>query len=162
MKPLKILVACECSGRVRDAFRRRGHDAISCDLRPTEQPGPHYQGDVLDILGEAWDMMIAHPDCTYLTNSGVHWLHKDASRWPKLFQGAEFFRTLHRAKHIKKIVVENPIPHKYALQLIGERSRTEESMGESASHAARPESRARSQRYLCGNCRGLRRTVGSN
>jgi len=71
---MKILVACEFSGIVRDAFIARGHDALSCDLLPTERPGPHYQGDVKDIISEKWDMMIAFPPCTYLANVGKpHW-----------------------------------------------------------------------------------------
>jgi hypothetical protein len=113
------LIACEYSGAVRDAFIRAGHDAMSCDLQPTEAPGPHYHGDVRDVLSDRWDMLIAHPTCTYMTNSGVRWLHTDASRWPKLFDGAAFFRLFDRAHHIPMRAVENPIPHKYALQLIG-------------------------------------------
>ena len=72
---MKILVACEFSGVVRDAFTRRGHDAWSCDLLPTESPGQHIQGDALQHLDEGWDLMIAHPPCTYLTNAGVRHLH---------------------------------------------------------------------------------------
>lgn len=68
---MKVLVACEYSGRVRDAFIARGHDAISCDLLPTEAPGPHYQGDVMDIIGDGFDLMIAHPPCTHLAVSGA-------------------------------------------------------------------------------------------
>lgn len=116
---MKILVACEYSGRVREAFAALGHDVMSCDLLPTEQPGNHYQGDVRDVLHEPWDMLIAHPDCTYLTNSGVCHLHKDTSRWPKLFDGAAFFKMFLEAKHITLKAIENPIPHKYAVQLIG-------------------------------------------
>ena len=116
---MKILVACEYSGRVREAFAALGHDVMSCDLLPTEQPGNHYQGDVRDVLSEPWDMLIAHPDCTYLTNSGVCHLHKDTSRWPKLFDGAAFFKMFLEAKHIPVKAIENPIPHKYAVQLIG-------------------------------------------
>jgi hypothetical protein len=71
---MNVLVACEFSGIVRDAFRRRGHVAMSCDLLPTERPGPHRVGDVLDILDQGWDLMIAHPPCTYLTNAGVRHL----------------------------------------------------------------------------------------
>lgn len=67
---MRVLVACEYSGRVRDAFRSRGHDAMSCDLLPTDVAGPHYQGDVFDLLGEAWDLIIAHPPCTALTVAG--------------------------------------------------------------------------------------------
>lgn len=116
---MRVLIACESSGRVRDAFIRQGHDAMSCDLLETEQPGPHYKGDVRDVLYEQWDLMIAHPTCTYLTNSGVHWLDRDITRWKKMYEGAEFFRLFEHAKHIPKRGVENPIPHKYALALMG-------------------------------------------
>ena len=116
---MKVLIACEYSGTVRDAFIKRGHDAMSCDLLPTDKPGPHYQGDVFDIINDGWDLMIAHPPCTYLTNSGVTWLHKDISRWPKLFDGAEFFRRLLESP-IKRIAIENPIMHKYAKSIIRE------------------------------------------
>jgi hypothetical protein len=112
---MKILVACEYSGRVRDAFIAQGHQAISCDLLPTEIEGPHIQGNVLDVLDQGWDMMIAHPSCTYLTNSGVQWLHKDPSRWDKLDEACEFFNRLLDAP-IEKICIENPIPHKYAIE----------------------------------------------
>ena len=89
---MRVLVACEYSGTVRDAFLDRGHYAMSCDLLPCESQasGDHYQGNVLDILDHDWDLMIAHPPCTYLTNSGVCHLHTDASRWAKLDQGAAF------------------------------------------------------------------------
>jgi len=73
MTPLRILVACEYSGTVRDAFITKGHDAMSCDLLPTEKPGPHYQGDVRDVLSEGWDMVIAFPPCTDLCVSGARW-----------------------------------------------------------------------------------------
>jgi hypothetical protein len=116
---MKVLVACEYSGTVRDAFIALGHNAISCDLLPTDRPGPHYQGSVLDILDEGWDLMIAHPPCTYLTNSGVRWLHTDESRWAKLGESAYFFRVL-LAAPISKICIENPIMHKYARELIGQ------------------------------------------
>lgn len=117
---MKVLVACESSGIVRDAFIKAGHDAMSCDLLETERPGPHYKGDVRDVLFDPWDLLIAHPTCTYLTNSGVRWLHTDAGRWPKLFEGADFFRLFDvDARHIPMRAVENPIPHKYALRLIG-------------------------------------------
>ena len=117
---MKVLVACEYSGTVRDAFIKRGHDAMSCDLLPTDKTGPHYEGDVRDIINDGWDLMIAHPECTFLTNSGVCWLHKDTARWPKLFDGAAFFKELLNT-NIPKICVENPIQHKYARQLIGEK-----------------------------------------
>jgi hypothetical protein len=88
---VKILVACEYSGRVRDALIRNGHDAISCDLLPDENfpAGPHYQGDVLPLLREPWDMVIAHPPCTRLYNSGVRWLH-ERDLWDEMRDGAEF------------------------------------------------------------------------
>lgn len=115
---MRVLVACEYSGRVRDAFIRRGHDAMSCDILPTDSPGPHYQGDVQNILGDNWDLMVAHPPCTYMTNSGVTWLHKDPTRWAKLDDAAAFFKLLLDAP-IEKIAVENPIMHKYAKERIG-------------------------------------------
>ena len=115
---MKVLIACEYSGTVRDAFLRRGHDAMSCDLLPTDAPGPHYQGDVSDILNDGWDMMIAHPPCTYMTNSGVTWLHRDPTRWEKLDEAAAFFSTLLNAP-IPRIAIENPIMHKYAKERIG-------------------------------------------
>jgi hypothetical protein len=71
---MRVLVACEYSGTVRNAFIAKGHDAMSCDLLPTDKPGPHYQGDVFDIINDGWDLMIAHPPCTYLTYAGTrHW-----------------------------------------------------------------------------------------
>jgi hypothetical protein len=115
---MKVLVACEYSGTVRDAFIRKGHDAMSCDLLPTDKPGPHYQGDITVILNDGWDLMIAHPPCTYMTNSGVTWLHKDSSRWQKLDNAAAFFTTLLNAP-IPRIAIENPIMHKYAKERIG-------------------------------------------
>ena len=117
---MRVLVACEYSGVVRDAFLAAGHDAMSCDLLPTDAPGPHYEGDVFDIIGNGWDLMIAHPPCTYLSNSGVRWLHTDITRWPKLIEGGVFFRRLLTAD-IPKVAVENPIMHKYAAAIIGAR-----------------------------------------
>jgi hypothetical protein len=117
---MRILVACEYSGKVRDAFRAKGHDAMSCDILPTEVPGPHYQGDVRDVLHDGWDLMVAHPPCTYLSNSGVSWLYKDETRWAKMRDAAEFFRTLLNAP-IPKRAIENPIMHKYAVEVIGRR-----------------------------------------
>jgi hypothetical protein len=74
---VRVLVACEFSGTVRDAFRRAGHDAMSCDLEPSERPGPHYIGDVRDVLDDGWDMMIAFPPCTFLAVSGARWFEGD-------------------------------------------------------------------------------------
>ena len=117
---MKVLVACEYSGKVRDAFRAKGHDAMSCDILPTDVPGPHYQGDVMEVLDGGWDLMVAHPPCTYLANSGVSWLHKDQTRWEKMWDAAEFFRVLLNAP-IPKRAIENPIMHKYAVRVIGRR-----------------------------------------
>ena len=113
----RVLVACEYSGTVRDAFAAKGWDAWSCDFLPTDKAGNHYQGDVLSVLDKGWDLLIAHPTCTYLTNSGVCWLHRDASRWAKLNDSAAFFLKMLNA-NVPHIAVENPIMHKYARNLI--------------------------------------------
>ena len=115
---MRVLVACEYSGTVRDAFASLGHDAMSCDLLPTDVVGNHYQGSVFDVLADDWDLMIAHPPCTYLTNAGVTWLHRDPHRWGLLDEGAAFFKALLNA-NIPRIAVENPIMHKYAKERIG-------------------------------------------
>ncbi|MCK5602002.1 hypothetical protein KAR91_09040 [Candidatus Pacearchaeota archaeon] len=115
---MKVLVACEYSGTVRDAFIAKGHDAMSCDLLPTDIPGPHYTGSVFDVIDDDWDLMIAHPPCTYLCNSGVCHLHTDESRWEQMEDGARFFKHLLSAP-INKIAVENPIMHKYAKAIVG-------------------------------------------
>ena len=105
---MKVLVACEFSGVVRDAFAARGHDAWSCDLLPTERPGQHYQCDVRDILGLGWDLMIAHPPCTYLCSSGMHWTRRGL-RDPKLTEDAvEFVKALLDAP-VHRIALENPV-----------------------------------------------------
>jgi hypothetical protein len=119
---MKILVACEYSGRVREAFRKLGHDAWSCDLLPSDDNSPyHIQGDVLEILNDGWDMMIAHPPCTYLANSGVQHMWngrkkengKNVERWKNMEDGRRFLLSLLNAP-IPKIAVENPLPHSYA------------------------------------------------
>lgn len=116
---MKILIACEFSGIVRDEFRKKGHDAFSCDLLPCDSdPRFHIQGDVFDIINEGWDMMIAHPPCTYLCQSGVTWLYKTPERWGHMRQGANFMRRLLEAD-IPKIAVENPIMHGHAKSIIG-------------------------------------------
>jgi len=115
---MRVLVACEYSGTVRDAFASLGHHAMSCDLLPTESPGLHHQGDVLEIIDDGWDLMIAHPPCTYLTNSGVSWLYKKPERWTQLDDGAAFFKMLLDAP-IERKCIENPIMHKYAIERIG-------------------------------------------
>jgi hypothetical protein len=109
---MKVLVACEFSGIVRDAFKARGHDAWSCDLLSTEKTGQHIQGDVLNHLNEGWDLMIAHPPCTYLCNTAVSWFYRRPERWNKLPDARNFFYKLLNAD-ISKICIENPIPHKY-------------------------------------------------
>lgn len=121
---MKVLIACEYSGRVRDAFASKGHEVLSCDFEPTETPGNHYQGDIIDVLGDGWDLMVAHPPCTYLTNSGVCWLHRDPARWEKLDEGAAFFKLLMDAP-IEKKCLENPIMHKYAKQRIGNQKQSQ-------------------------------------
>jgi hypothetical protein len=117
---MKILIACEFSGVVRNAFTEHGHDVMSCDLLPSEKPGQHYQGDVFDIIDDGWDIMVAHPPCTYLANSGVCWLYKKEGRWDDMRKGADFFKSLLYAD-IDKICIENPIPHKYAVDVIGQK-----------------------------------------
>lgn len=102
---MRVLVACEYSGVVRDAFAEKGHDAWSCDLLPTEKPGNHYQGDVLEVINEDWDLMIAHPPCTHLAVSGARWFkHKQKEQAEAL----EFVRLLLSAP-IERIALENPI-----------------------------------------------------
>jgi hypothetical protein len=105
---MKVLIACEFSGTVRDAFLAIGHEAISCDFLPTEKPGPHYQGDVLDILYDNWDLLIAHPSCTYLTSSGLHWNKRRPGRAQQTEDAIAFVMTLANAP-IPKIAIENPV-----------------------------------------------------
>ena len=102
---MKVLIACEFSGIIRDAFIALGHDAISCDLLPSEQTGPHYRGDVFDIINDGFDLMIAHPPCTHLAVSGARWF-KDKMEEQK--QAIEFFIKIVNA-NIEKICIENPI-----------------------------------------------------
>lgn len=114
---MKVLIACEYSGRVRDAFIAKGHDAVSCDILPTDKQGPHIHGDVLDVLNDGWDMMIAHPPCTRLANSGVRWLH-ERDLWDEMEQAAQFYEALRNAP-IGKKCIENPVMHKYARERLG-------------------------------------------
>jgi len=105
---MRVLIACEYSGTVRDAFMARGHDAMSCDLLPTDVAGPHYQGDVFDVIGDGWDLMIAHPPCTYLSVSGMHWTTRGL-RDHKLTEDAlDFVRRLMDCK-IPAWALENPV-----------------------------------------------------
>lgn len=128
---MKVAVLCEFSGVVRDEFLKAGHDAISCDLLPTESPGPHIQGDCRDYDWSEYDLIIAHPPCTYLTNAGVRHLHEHVrsrnsktakvygkERWFAMYKAAEFFNWFKLIK-VKRIAIENPIPHKYARNIIG-------------------------------------------
>lgn len=114
---MRVLVACEFSGTVRDAFRALGHDAISCDILPTETLGPHHTGDVTPLLRESWDLVIAHPPCTRLCNSGVRWL-AERDLWDEMREAAALFRACLDA-NAQRIAVENPVMHRYARELIG-------------------------------------------
>jgi site-specific DNA-cytosine methylase len=104
---LKVLIACEYSGIVRDAFSKRGHDAWSCDILPTESEGNHIQGDVLEILDQGWDLMIAHPPCTHLTVTGARWFTEGRKDYQLQRDAIEFVRKLMDAP-IDKIAIENP------------------------------------------------------
>lgn len=121
---MRVLVACEFSAVVRDAFRARGHDAWSCDLLPTEgDPAFHVEGDVLPLLDQGWDLLIGHPPCTYLANSGVRWLYggrgtqRDPTRWALMERGAAFFAALLNSG-IPRVAVENPVMHRYAREIV--------------------------------------------
>lgn len=106
---MRVLIACEFSGVVREAFRRKGHDAWSCDLLASEDGSKfHIQGDCLEILDDGWDLMIAHPPCTYLCSSGLHWNKRVPGRDDKTNDAVEFVKALMSAK-IDKICIENPI-----------------------------------------------------
>jgi len=125
---MKVLVACEESAKVREAFKKRGHDAWSCDLKKTRVPGQHIQGDVLNVLDEGGVLMIAHPVCKRLANSGVRWLHNPPAgktkkeMWEGLEEAAKFYKAL-RDADIGMKAIENPIMHKYAKKLIGQMTR---------------------------------------
>lgn len=118
-KNIRVLIACEFSGVVRESFRKLGFEAWSCDLLPPEDGSPfHLQCDVRSILKHGWHLMIAHPPCTYLCNSGVRWLHERPERWKELEEAVSFFLELLNAP-IPYICIENPIPHRYAREKIG-------------------------------------------
>ena len=112
---MKILIACEFSGTVRDAFIAKGHEAWSCDILPSESNGNHIQGNVLEHLDKGWDLMIAHPPCTYLSNAGARFLYPkkvlNEDRYKLGLKAKEFFMALYNAP-IDKICVENPIASK--------------------------------------------------
>jgi hypothetical protein len=109
MDKLRVLIACEYSGTVRDAFIELGHDAMSCDLLPSDKPGPHYQGDVFDVIDYPWDLAIMHPPCTHLSVSGSR--HFEGKRIDGRQQSAvSFFMALQRrTAHIPKTATENPV-----------------------------------------------------
>lgn len=112
---MKVLIACEYSGRVRDAFTKFGHDAMSCDILETESPGKHYKGDVRDVLNAGWDLMIAHPPCTYISNAGAKHLYKggqgvlNLERFKYGLEAVDLFNLLWKSD-IPKICIENPVP----------------------------------------------------
>jgi hypothetical protein len=117
----RVLVACEFSATVRDAFRARGFDAWSVDLLPTEgDPAFHIQADASVVVGDGWDLMVAHPPCTFLTKAGVRWLHTQEGRRELMVQDAKFFRSFLDAP-VPLIAVENPVMHRYATEIIGRR-----------------------------------------
>lgn len=113
-----MLVGCEYSGTVRDAFAALGHDAWSCDVLPSEKPGQHIQADVLTVLNDGWDLAVFHPPCTYLTIAGAAY-YKAPGRQDKREAGVRFFRALQNAP-IPKIAIENPQPFKSVLEIIGQ------------------------------------------
>ena len=127
---MRILVACERSGRFRDALLALGHDAYSCDTEPTRVPGPHLQCDVREVLGDKWDGLIAHPVCKYLTNAGAKHLYRrvngvwakengpEPERWRLMEEGAKFFNLFRDAVHIPRRAIENPIMHGHARALV--------------------------------------------
>lgn len=105
---MKVLIACEYSGTVRDAFVARGHDAMSCDLLPSDKPGKHHQGDVRELLAQPWDILIAFPPCTHLCASGMHWTRR-GKRDPQLTEDALAFVSLLMAAPVERIALENPV-----------------------------------------------------
>jgi hypothetical protein len=108
---LRVVIVCECSGVVRDAFRARGHAAISVDLKPTERPGPHFEGDALEFLRKHWkefDRMIGHPSCQYVSGSGLHWNRRRPGRAAETDKAVEFFRQLWEVP-IPQKALENPV-----------------------------------------------------
>ncbi len=111
---MKVLICCESSGRVRDAFKAMGHNAWSNDLQPTERPGNHLQCDLRLAIQDSWDFIGFHTDCTFMANSGVRWLFEQQGRFDKLYQACELFNLCLRDP--RKGYLENPIPHKYAVE----------------------------------------------
>lgn len=108
INPMRVLIGCEYSGRVRDAFLAKGHDAVSCDLLPSDSPGPHVQGDLIPLLYQPWDLVIAFPPCTYLCSSGMHWTTRGL-RDPKLTEDALAFVKAIWEAPVPRIAIENPV-----------------------------------------------------
>ncbi|WP_067516872.1 hypothetical protein [Endozoicomonas ascidiicola] len=108
---MKVLVACEYSGRVRDAFTKRGHDALSCDLLDTDSPGKHYTGDVFDLLNEPWDLIIAHPPCTALTVAGNRTYGEGKAKYPQRLEACEWTEQFwNKCKEVSpRVCFENPV-----------------------------------------------------
>jgi hypothetical protein len=118
---LKVAILGEFSGVIRDAFIRLGHDAISCDLLPTESPGPHIEGDCFDEDWSGMDLLICHPVCTFLANSSARWLYEKEGRWEKMVEGAKCFKRFLELP-VKRIAAENPVMHGHAVSIIGQRA----------------------------------------
>jgi len=118
MAEKKVLVACEHSGVVRDAFIAKGYNATSCDIKQGNVFGPHIQGDVLDYLDLGWDLIIAHPPCTYLCRQAARWYENPETKH-LVDAAADFFNKIKNAP-CGKIAIENPIPHKRAKEMIGQ------------------------------------------
>lgn len=117
MKPLRVLVACEFSGIVRDAFAAKGHDAWSCDLLSSERPGNHFQCDFRDVLDRDWDFVGFHLDCRVMANSGARWLYEKPGRWTELKEAAELFRLA--LSDPRPGYVENSVMHCHAKKMVG-------------------------------------------
>lgn len=116
---MKVLIGFEFSQTICQAFRNKGHEAYSCDLLPTDgNPEWHIQDNVFNIINENWNLAVFHPPCTFLCNSGVRWLHTEKGRWHKMEEATKLFKQLLDAP-IPKIAIENPVMHKYSLELIG-------------------------------------------
>ena len=119
---LRVLIACEYSGRTRRAFQALGHETYSCDILPAEDGERfwHIQEPLRHVFARFkwWDLVIAHPPCTYLCNSGVRWLHERPERWGKLDHAAQFFKMC-MAAPADKVAIENPVMHKYGVERVG-------------------------------------------
>jgi hypothetical protein len=158
----RCLVACECSGRVRDAFSARGWDAWSCDLAPPDTPGQHIRGDVLPVLGDGWDLLIAHPPCTRLTITANKWYKPEyADRFPNIHAerkaAIDFFMAFADAP-VERICIENPVgimstlwrtPDQIIPAVSFRPSRAEENLSLAQEPAAAPTHQIRATRLLC-------------